>query len=99
MAQKYIPKPGRRFNVLYVDLKKLLTHLHIISCFLVDKSVQGIILQFLPGMYSNLESYLQVKGGLSNSIMCYISTGQGDVSSPIIYILCINDLLTLLRQM
>ena len=49
-------------------------------------------------MYSQLKSCVKVKNGLTQFFKCYISTRQGCVSSPIIFSLSINDLISYIKS-
>ena len=48
-------------------------------------------------MYSKLKSSVNTREGLSDYFKCNIGTKQGCVSSPIIFILFINDLISYLK--
>ena len=47
-------------------------------------------------MYSKLRSYVKVNGGITNYFNCTIGTRQGCITSPKIFSLFINDLVSYL---
>ena len=101
MFQKYLTKPGGRFYVLYVDFQKAFDSLVHYNLFrsLINKGIKGNFIKVLIVMYSKLQA--RVKNGsntFSNSFCCNIGTGQGDLSSPIIFSLYINDLCKFIRE-
>ena len=49
-------------------------------------------------MYSSLSATVRTSSGETNGFPCNVGTRQGDVSSPLIFALFINDLCTLLRE-
>ena len=49
-------------------------------------------------MYSQLKSCVKVKNGLTQFFKCYIGARQGCVSSPIIFSLFINDLISYIKS-
>ena len=63
------------------------------------KGIQGNVLKVLTSMYSKLKSYVRTSpGAISSPFTCNIGTRQGDLCSPIIFILYINDLCSFIRQ-
>ena len=101
MVQKYITKPGGRFYVLYVDFKKAfdsLLHFKLFSN-LADKGMNGKVLTVLISMYSKLRAHVKVEGNtITQQFNCNVGTRQGDLSSPIIFSLYINDLVQYIRD-
>ena len=65
---------------------------------MINKGLKGKVIKVLASMYSNLKACIQLDDRLTRFIRCDIGTRQGDISSPIIFNLFINDLCTLLRQ-
>ena len=49
-------------------------------------------------MYGKLSACVKTDNGLTSYCPCHIGTRQGCVSSPIIFTLFINDLVTLMRE-
>ena len=56
------------------------------------------VLKIFKSMYSQLKSCVKVKNGLTQFFNCYIGTRQGCASSPIIFTLFINDLVSYLES-
>ncbi len=94
MIQKYTSKPGGRFYVLYVDIKKTfdsLVHFKLFTS-LYAKGMDGKILIVLQSMYANLRAHVKVSVNIiPQPFRCNIGTRQGDLSSPIIFLLYINN--------
>ena len=95
MIQKYISKQGGRFCVLYVDFLKAFDGVNHLSLFktLAKNGVKGKIMNVLISMYSNMSSQVRHNDMvLTESFMCNIETRQGDLCSPKIFSLYINEL-------
>ena len=58
----------------------------------------GKFLGIFKSIYSPLKSCVKCKDGLTKYFECYIGTRQGCVSSPIIFSLFINDLVSCLKD-
>ena len=101
MIQKYTSKPGGRFYVLYVDFKKAfdsLVHFKLFTS-LYAKGMNGKILIVLQSMYANIRAHVKVYGNIiTQPFRCNIGTRQGDLSSPIICSVYINNLVSYLRE-
>ena len=101
MIQKYTSKPGGRFYVLYVDFQKAFDSLVHFKLFtnLAGKGMNGKILTVLRSMYSKLRAHVKIGGDtITQSFPCNIGVRQGDLNSPIIFALYINDLVAYLKQ-
>jgi len=100
MTQKYLSKRNGRFYCLYIDFSKafdcinhdvLLNHLKTIG-------LRGNILKILSSMYSRLSASVKTGTGLSNYFSCNMGTRQGCILSPKLFILFINQLVSLLEE-
>ena len=61
--------------------------------------MNGKILIVLQSMYANLRAHVKVSGNIiTQPFRCNIGTRQGDLSSPIIFSLYINNLVSYLRE-
>ena len=100
MIQKYLSRRGGRFYCLYVDFQKAFDKVQHQKLFisLLKKGIHGNYLRILKAMYSNLSATVRTSGGETTAFPCNVGTRQGDVSSPLIFALFINDLCTLLRE-
>ena len=100
MVQKYITKRGGRFYVLYVDFQKAfdsLVHYKLFSS-LAGKGMTGKVFNVLLSMYSKLSAHVKIdRQNISESFLCNLGTRQGDLNSPIIFSLYINDLIAYIR--
>jgi len=100
IIRKYLTKKRDRIYVLYVDFSKAfdnLLHNKLFAC-LMNKDINGKFLNALRSMYSNMRASVKTNGGLTASFPCLKGTRQGDISSPLLFILFIDDLNTLLRN-
>ena len=99
-VQKYLSRRGGRFYCLYVDLQKAFDNIQHQKLFisLLQKGIHGKFLNILKAMYSNLSASVRTDCGQTCVFPCNVGTRQGDVSSPLIFALFINDLCTLLRE-
>ena len=100
MITKYISKQGVRFYVLFVDFQKAFDSINHYNLFasLQQKGLCGKVLQLLKSMYSNMNAQVKVDScHLTESFKCNIRTVQGDLLSPLIFSLYINDLCTALQ--
>ena len=100
MIQKYLSRKGGRFYCLYVDFQKAFDKIQHQKLFisLLQKGIHGKYLRILKAMYSSLSATVRTSSGETNCFPCNVGTRQGDVSSPLIFALFINDLCTLLRE-
>ena len=100
IAQKYLSKPGGRFYCLFIDFSKAFDRIQHKQLFhsLANKGIHGKFLTILKSMYGKLSVCVKTEKGLTNYFPCNIGTRQGCMSSPLIFSLFINDLVTLLRE-
>ena len=100
VVQKYLSRRGGRFYCLYVDFQEAfdkVEHVHLFKS-LMKKGIHGKFLRTVKSMYSNLQATVRTIYGQTKAFPCNIGTRQGDVSSPLLFALFINDLCTLLRE-
>ena len=100
MVQKYIGKPRGRFYVLYVDFHKAFDSIdhEVLFKVLSKRGIGGKVLRILRSMYSNLKACLRVGNKITEAFTCNIVTRQGDITSPIIFNLFIQNLSTFLSE-
>lgn len=102
MTQKYLSKAGGRFYCLYVDFKKAFDKICHVKLFqsLEQKGVDGKFLRILSKMYANIKSCVKLSSVKQTTeyFHCNVGTRQGDISSPVIFSIFINDLCSLLRE-
>ena len=101
LVQKYLSKRRGRFYVFYIDFLKAFDNCPHTGLWdsMIRKGVNpnGRFLSVFKSMYSKLKSSVNTREGLSDYFKCNIGTKQGCVSSPIIFILFINDLISYLK--
>ena len=99
-VQKYLSRRGWHFYCLYVDFQKAFDKIQHQKLFvsLLQKGIHGQFLNILKAMYSNLSATVRTDCGETCIFPCNVGTRQGDVSSPLIFALFINDLCTLLLE-
>ncbi|MCG7892781.1 MAG: reverse transcriptase family protein, partial [Candidatus Thiodiazotropha endolucinida] len=102
LVQKYLCRPRGRFYCIFVDFKRAFDSIQHANLWLSLErkgiSENSKFLKIFKSMYSQLKSCVKVKDGLTRYFECYIGTRQGCVSSPIIFSLFINDLISYLRS-
>ena len=100
IAQKYLSKEGGRFYCLFIDFSKAFDRIQHNQLFrsLAKKGIHGNFLNILKSMYGKLSACVKTEQGLTSYFPCHIGTRQGCVSSPLIFTLFINDLVTLMRE-
>ena len=100
MVQKYLSCPGGRFYCIYVAFHKAFDKINHNALFnsLKQKGLGGKFYHLLLSCYGNQKSCVRTAKGLTDLFPCNTGTKQGDVSSPIIFSLFINDLFTMLRD-
>ena len=64
----------------------------------MNKEINGTFINVLRSMYSNMRAAVKANGGITESFPCRKDTRQGDICSPLLFILFIDDLHTLLRN-
>ena len=101
IIQKYICRPKGRFYCIFIDFRRAfdsIPHSKLWDCLrrkgITDNSK---FMKVFKSMYSQLKSCVKVKHSLSQCFECSIGTRQGCLSSPIIFSLFINDLISYLR--
>ena len=101
VVQKYLCRERGRFYCIFVDFKRAFDSIqHDSLWFSLERkgiSPNGKFLSIFRSMYSQLKSCVKVNNGLTQFFDCHIGTRQGCVSSPIIFSLFINDLISYLR--
>ena len=102
IVHKYLCREGGRFYCIFIDFKRAFDSIQHASLWysLERKGVSpnGKFLSIFRSMYSQLKSCVKVKDGLTQFFDCHIGTRQGCVSSPIIFSLFINDLVSYLKS-
>ena len=101
MAEKYLSKKGGRFYCAYIDFSWAfdnLPHSHLWYR-LVSEGVHGKFLRVLQSMYRKLRSSVKTSSGLSDFFRCLNGTRQGCMISPALFIMYVNELAQMLRDM
>ena len=101
IIQKYICRERGRFYCIFIDFKRAFDSIPHSKLWdsLQRKGINENckFLKIFKSMYSQLKSCVKVKNSLSRFFECSIGTRQGCLSSPIIFSLFINDLISYLR--
>ena len=101
LVQKYLCRKKGRFYCIFIDFKRAFDSIQHANLWysLQRKGINpgGKFLPIFKSMYSQLKSCVKVKKGLTQFFDCHIGTRQGCVSSPIIFSLFINDLVSYLK--
>ena len=94
LAQKYLSKKNRRFYVLFVDFEKAFDNISHSKLFesLTQKGVCGNFLKILLSIYKGNNSMVRTDNSCTSCFPCLKGTRQGDMCSPQIFNLFINDI-------
>ena len=98
--QKYICKPRGRFYTTFVDFSKAfdsVIHSHLWAS-VINNGIHGKMLKMLRAMYQNMKACIKTNKGLTEYFECEIGTRQGDVLSPLLFILHLNEFLKQLKE-
>ncbi|MCG8044707.1 MAG: endonuclease/exonuclease/phosphatase family protein [Candidatus Thiodiazotropha taylori] len=102
VIQKYLSRPRGRFYCIFIDFRRAFDSIPHNKLWesLRRKGINddSKIMKTFKSMYSQLKSCVKVSNSLSQFFECSIGTRQGCVSSPIIFTLFINDLISYLRS-
>ena len=101
LVQKYLSKKRGRFYCIFVDFQKAFDSIQQdkLCDALTRKSKNGKILNIFQSMYRKLKSCVECENGLTDYFDCTVGTRQGFcVTSPVIFLLLINDLVNYLRE-
>ena len=89
VVQKYLCRERGRFYCIFVDFKRAFDSIqHDSLWFSLERkgiSPNGKSLSIFRSMYSQFKSWVKVNNGLTQFFDCHLGTGQGCVSSPIIF--------------
>ena len=101
VVQKYLCRERGRFYCIFIDFKRAFDSIqHDSLWFSLERIGKIPNCKFYPLfrlMYSQLKSCVKVNDGLTQFFDCHFGTRQGCVSSPIIFSLFINDLMSYLK--
>ena len=102
IVHKYLCREVGRFYCIFIDFKRAFDSIqHASLWYSLERkgiSPNGKFLSIFKSMYSQLKLCVKVKDGLTQFFDCHIGTRQGCVSSPIIFSLFINDLVSYLKS-
>ena len=94
LIEKYIKRNKQQLFICFVDLKKAFDtvwHTGLLHK-LQEAGINGQFYQLLKSMYSQITYRLKVKDGLTAPEPSNIGVRQGDVLSPILFNIYLNDL-------
>ena len=99
-AQKYSSKKKGRMYCLFIDFSSAFDRVQhkLLWYVLMKNGITGKFLQVIQSMYSQLQSGLKTNNGLSEYFDCIVGTKQGCMISPFMFILFINELITLFNN-
>ena len=102
IIQKYISRERGRFYCIFIDFRRAFDSINHSKLWdsLQRKGINNDsnFLKIFKSMYNQLKSCDKVNNCLTQFFKCCIGTRQGCVSSPIIFLLFINDLVIYLRS-
>jgi hypothetical protein len=100
LIEKYIKRHKQELFICFVDLKKAFDsvwHTGLLHK-LQEMGINGQFYQLLKSMYSQITFRLKVNGELTNPEPSNIGVRQGDVLSPILFNIYLNDLVNKLKS-
>lgn len=91
---------GKKIYCCFVDFKKAFDSVWHDGLFykLASYGINGNFLKYIKHLYSSMESCLKFPQGISNFFQVKIGTRQGDVLSPTLFNLFINDIIDQLQS-
>ena len=102
VVQKYLSREGGRFYCIFIDFRRAFDSINHEKLWdsLKRKGInsEGKFIKIFQSMHRKLKSCVKVNEGLTEYFECNIGTRQGCISSPIIFSLFINDLVSFLRS-
>ena len=92
-------KKGRMY-CLFIDFSSAFDRVQhkLLWYVLMKNGITGKFLQVIQSMYSQLQSCVKTNNGLSEYFDCIVGTKQGCMISPFMFILFINELITLFNN-
>ena len=99
LIQKYLSKKRGRLYIIFIDYEKAFDNVShkVLFEILARKGVCCNFLKILLNIYKRNNSCVKVNSLGTGSFPCSKGTRQGDLSSPMIFDLFINDICTYLR--
>ena len=102
VVQKYLSRQRGRFYCIFVDFRRAFDSINQEKLWdsLKRKGIksESKFLKIFQSMYQELKSCVKVNEGLTEFFGCNIGTRQCCISSPIIFSLFINDLVSYLKS-
>ena len=100
LVQKYLCKRKGRFYCIFINFSKAFDSIRHDKLWdaMQRKGITGKLMEIYKSMYSKLRSCVKVNGGITDYLNCTIGTRQGCITSPKIFSLFINDLVSYLNN-
>ena len=91
---------GSTVNICSMDLSKAFDKVNfkMLFCKLMDRKIPRIFIELLDSWYSKLFSSVRWNGELSNYFKITSGVRQGGILSPILFAICVDDLLAKLEK-
>ena len=85
---------NRKLYVAFIDFEKAFDSVNrsILWSILLKNGIKGKLLRCIMSMYNNVKARIRCRGSLTDYINCTSGVKQGDVCSPILFSLFINEL-------
>ena len=93
IINRNLSKKGGRLYCCFIDYKKAfdLIDRSKLWCKLIKQGIQGKMLKIIRSLYENVKSCVKYNGCLSQCFRNSVGLFQGEVLSPILYSLYVND--------
>uniref|UniRef100_A0A8C1LN31 Reverse transcriptase domain-containing protein n=1 Tax=Cyprinus carpio TaxID=7962 RepID=A0A8C1LN31_CYPCA len=100
MVQKYITKQKGKMYCIFIDFSKAFDSVqHTLLYFILIKNgIGGKVFNVLKSMYSKLKSCVKGNEGLTEYFDCTIGVRQGCTVSPFLFVLFLNEYITMLKK-
>ena len=95
VQEQFSKNQNRKPYVAFIDFQKCFDTInrHILWPILQKNGVKGKLFNCIRSMYENVKARIRVNGNkLTESVNCTLGVKQGDICSPVLFSLYINEL-------
>ena len=94
VQKQFNAQSNRKLYVAFIDFEKAFDSInrHLLWPILLKNGIHGKLFRCIKSMYSNVKARVRSGDKLTDYINCTAGVKQGDISSPILFTLFINEL-------